>query len=102
MDHSAYEEWVRKGRPGVKPGKNVITKAVGPTPATNPDVNWEKWEKNDTYILCCDGLTDLVADHEISHILTAGGEVDDIANRLVSAANDAGGKDNISVVVCRI
>ena len=102
VDHSAYEEWVRRGRSGVKPGKNVITKAIGPKSATNPDVKWEAWDENDTYILCCDGLTDMVPDHEIAQILAAEGDVGEIANRLISAASDAGGKDNISVVVCKI
>jgi len=101
-DHSAYAEWIRNGRPGIKPGKNVITKAIGPTPATNADVNWEKWEPDDTYLLCCDGLTDIVPDEQIAQILAAEENMDVIANRLVAAANDAGGKDNISVVVCKV
>ena len=102
VDHSAYEEWIRRGRHGVRPGKNVITKAIGPTPVAHADVNWEKWEKDDTYLLCCDGLTDMVSDHEIATILAVEGSVEGIAGRLVSAANDAGGKDNVSVVVCRL
>lgn len=99
-DHSAYNEWVRKGRTGEEPGKNVVTRAIGPNPGVSADALWDKREKNDIYLLCCDGLTDLVTDEQLAHILAEGNDVDDIAGRLIDAANEAGGKDNISVVVC--
>jgi protein phosphatase len=102
VDHSAYEQWLRNGRLGLKPGRNVITKAIGPTVATSADIMWDKCERDDTYILCCDGLTDMISEREIARILTAEKNVTAVADRLVSAANDAGGKDNISVVVCRV
>ena len=52
--------------------------------------------------MCSDGLTDLLSDEQITDIIINGGEdVDGIASQLIDAANDAGGKDNVSVIVCR-
>jgi protein phosphatase len=101
-DHSAHAEWESNGRIGQEPGKNVITRAIGPNAAVIADIEWDKWRKDDTYLLCSDGLTDLVTDDQITHILKNEKDVDVITKRLVEAANDAGGKDNTSVVVCRI
>ncbi len=102
VDHSAYEEWVHNGRVGQEPGKNVITRAIGPNVGAVADIGWGKWRKDDVYMLCSDGLTDMLPDDEIAEMITAGKNLDDTALRLVDAANEAGGKDNISVVLCRI
>ena len=102
-DHSAYEEWIRGGRSGEAPAKNIVTRAIGPKEGVLPNIEWEKYEKDDTYILCSDGLTDMMPDDEIVDILKAHeNNVDDMATRLVDAAIEAGGKDNTSVVVCRV
>ncbi len=102
-DHSAYAEWVNDGKQGVEPGKNVITRAIGPTANVVADIGWDKRQKGDLFILCSDGVTDMISDSRIEEIIKAGnGDVDEIANRLIDAANDAGGKDNASVVVCRV
>lgn len=101
-DHSAHSQWERNGRQGVEPAKHVITRAIGPGEMTAADVAWEKSLQGDIYILCSDGLTDMLTDGQISKILEKGQDVDEVAVRLVDAANDAGGKDNVSVVVCRV
>lgn len=101
-DHSAYAEWVRKGREGTEPGKNVVTRAIGPNPAVSAETLYEKWEPEDTYFMCSDGLTDLVSDEQIMEIIKSEEDVDAIATRLIDAANDAGGKDNVSVIVCKV
>jgi serine/threonine protein phosphatase PrpC len=101
-DHSAYAEWVRDGREGEKPAKNIITRAVGPHTAASPDIGWDQHQKDDIYILCSDGLTDMVPEDKIKEILNPMGSVEKIAQRLVDAANEAGGKDNVSVVVCKV
>lgn len=102
-DHSAYEEWVRDGRSGEAPAKNLVTRAIGPKEGVLPNIEWEKYQKDDTYILCSDGLTDMTTNDEIADILKAHEDnVDDIATRLVETALEAGGKDNTSVVVCRV
>jgi len=102
VDHSAHEEWESNGKIGQEPGKNVITRAIGPNAAVVADIEWDKWRQNDIYILCSDGLTDMITDDQVAEILKGGNNPDDIAKRLVDAANDAGGKDNTSVVVCKV
>jgi protein phosphatase len=102
LDHSAHAEWVKNGMHGPEPRKNIITRAIGPFPSTSVEIKWEKWLQGDVYILCSDGLTDMLMDEKIVQILNSEKNVDDIASRLIHAANDAGGKDNTSVVVCRV
>ena len=67
-DHSAYTEWLNRGRIGDEPSKSIITRAVGPKEGVIPDMNWEKGKKEDIYLLCSDGLHDQVSDDEISDI----------------------------------
>jgi len=101
-DHSAHIEWERNGRLGAEPGKNVITRAIGPSHAVTPETLWDTRQSGDMYLLCSDGLTDMISDDEIALILNEGGDVPDICSRLIRAANDAGGGDNVSVVLCRV
>jgi serine/threonine protein phosphatase PrpC len=101
-DHSAYMEWVREGSLGKEPAKNIVTRAIGPKEGVVPDIEWEPCQEKDTYILCSDGLHDMLSDEEIVDILKNNDNVDDMAVRLVDAAIDAGGKDNTSVVVLRV
>lgn len=101
-DHSAHSQWERSGRQGAEPAKHVITRAIGPNKMTSADVSWEKWQKDDAYLLCSDGLTDMLSDKNISQIIDAHHDVEQIATHLIDAANEAGGMDNVSVVVCRV
>ncbi len=101
-DHSAYFEWIRKGKSGVEPAKNIITRAVGPNAAVSANCDWDNRQKNDIYILCSDGLTDMISEGQIVDILTLEKNVDAVSIRLIDTANDAGGKDNVSVIVCRV
>ena len=101
-DHSAHTEWERSGRNGIEPAKHIITRAVGPDKTATVDIGYEKRLKNDIYLLCSDGLTDMLADEKISQIMAMDGDVNELAAGLVDAANEAGGKDNISVVVCKV
>ena len=100
-DHSVYADWERGGRMGQEPKKNVITRAIGPSMAVSPDVRWEPVQSDDFYLLCSDGLNDMVPEDRIIEIFSNQTDVDVIARQLVDAANAAGGKDNVSVVVCR-
>ncbi len=80
------------------PLKNIITRALGMEPAVEVDVKWEKVKAGDVYLLCTDGLTDLVPDEEIKVILSKHGkELESACKDLISAANSAGGSDNITV-----
>jgi protein phosphatase len=101
-DHSLYVEWEREGRIGEEPGKNVITRAIGVSPGVEADIEWDKRQEDDIYILCSDGLTDMITDEQIEEILYDVNDVDNITNRLVDAALTAGGIDNVSVVVCKV
>ena len=102
VDHSAHSQWERDGRAGMEPAKHVITRAVGPNQNTTVDIGYGKWQKNDLYILCSDGLSDMVTNDTIARIIGAEEGVERIANALVDAALGAGGKDNVSVVVCQV
>ena len=101
-DHSARKEWERTGRQGHAPNKNIITRAIGPTVGVSAETAWEGFRSEDVYILCSDGLTDMVPTQEMIKILGEETEVEALANRLIDSANNAGGKDNASVVICRI
>lgn len=100
-DHSVHADWERAGRVGDEPKKNVITRAIGPSAAVSPEVAWEAVQPDDLYLLCSDGLSDMIDESQIRDIFRSETDVDVIAQRLVDAANAAGGKDNVSAVVCR-
>ena len=89
-DHSLYEEWVKAGGMGKPPGKNVITRAIGSSPGVEADIEWDKRQKDDIYLLCSDGLTDMVKDEHMEVILNNGSNVNDITKRLVDVALAAG------------
>ncbi len=101
-DHSAYAEWLNQDRIGAEPAKNIVTRAVGTKEDVIPDIGWEKGKKEDIYILCSDGLSDMVEDNVISNIIESTDSVDRIAVNLLNAALDAGGPDNISIIVCKL
>lgn len=101
-DHSAYFEWKRKGRIGPEPARNIVTRAIGPKEGVIPDINWEESREKDIYVLCSDGLNDMISDDRISEIISKGSSADEIAVTLVEAALEAGGKDNTSVIVCKV
>ncbi|MGD9160569.1 MAG: protein phosphatase 2C domain-containing protein [Desulfobacteraceae bacterium] len=101
-DHSAYAEWVNKGCTGEEPGRNLVTRAIGPREGVIPDMNWEKGKEGDIYILCSDGLNDMIGDDEISDIIKSSDSVNNMTVNLLNAALDAGGTDNISIVACEL
>jgi serine/threonine protein phosphatase PrpC len=85
------------------PLKNIITRALGMEPTVEVDVKWEKAKTGDIFLLCSDGLTDLVPDGEISkHMIGGAGKLEVIAKNLIEAANSAGGTDNITVGLCKV
>ena len=103
-DHSLVQEMVRMGE--IKPeearnhpNKNVITRAVGVEKEVNIDFFDLRIRKGDKILLCSDGLSNMLEDNEIREIVTSGGDVEERARKLITAANQNGGKDNISVVL---
>ena len=88
------------------PLKNIITRALGMEANVEIDVKWDKAQSGDTYLLATDGLTDLVRDEDIARFLKKCGSGEEslqaACQELITAANNAGGSDNITVGICRL
>ena len=103
-DHSWVEEMVRRGGLGREearnhPDKNIITRAVGADDSVKVDFFSVQLKENDMILMCTDGLTNMLEDEEIRMILDGARDIVEKAQALVAAANDRGGRDNISVVL---
>jgi PPM family protein phosphatase len=106
-DHSIVQEQVDRGaitpeQARYAPNRNVLTRAVGIDREVEADVQTTAFEPGDVYLLCSDGLTDMLTDEEIRDTLAVARDVDAAAGRLVALANDRGGLDNISAIVVRV
>ena len=107
-DHSLVGELMRSGKLSPEeaethPQRSVITRAVGTEPDVDVDTFTVDTEAGDVFLLCSDGLTDMVSDDAIQSLLAGReGELEDVARELVEAANTSGGEDNITVVVFEI
>jgi len=107
-DHSLVAELVRTGRLTPEqavdhPHRSVITRAVGTEPSVDVDTLTVEAHAGDLYLLCSDGLTDMIGDAEILAQAEAGDRRPDaVAQLLVDAANRAGGSDNITVIAFEI
>ncbi len=107
-DHSLVGELVRSGRLSPEeaeshPQRSVITRALGTEPDVDVDTFTIQAEPDDLYLLCSDGLTDMVSPRELQALLVAhGSDLDAAARALVDAANAGGGEDNITVVLFQI
>ena len=113
-DHSLVGELVRAGRLSTEeaenhPHRSVITRAVGTEPSVDVETMTLPLEPGDLYLICSDGLTDIVRDEQIAELirnatadLAAPETLVDAAEALVDAANRAGGIDNITVVLFEI
>lgn len=104
MDHSFVMELVRKGEitreeASVHPNRNVITRAVGINYDVETDMSVAPVTSNDIILLCTDGLTGMLSDEEIAGFLKKPIKIDEKLDELIQAANDCGGKDNISVIL---
>jgi PPM family protein phosphatase len=82
--------------------KNVISRALGMKPSVKVDVRRLAPGIGDVFLLCTDGLTDMVSDPEILEIVLGQPNLDRCCDALIKAANAAGGKDNITVILARI
>ena len=82
--------------------KNIITRAIGTRPDVKPDIETTTVRPGDRYLLCSDGLSDLVEDLEILELVRGTASDEAAVGALVDAANDRGGKDNITVVLARV
>ncbi len=107
-DHSFSQELLDAGmiseeEARILPAKNLVTRAVGASPTLEPEVHDYELEAGDIILLCSDGLTEMVNNEGISALMSA--DEDNIAKaarRLVDNANEAGGRDNCSVILVRV
>ncbi|WP_337404936.1 Stp1/IreP family PP2C-type Ser/Thr phosphatase [Suilimivivens sp.] len=103
-DHSLVEEMVRMGgldREAARnhPDKNIITRAIGARDTIEIDFFHEELKSGDLILMCSDGLTTMLEDEEIGRILKTPGTIEERAERLIDAANQNGGRDNIAVIL---
>lgn len=106
-DHSLFCELVELGQISEQQAtdflyKNIITKAVGTEPFVEPSVHISDAQDQDIYIMCSDGLSDLLSRKEIETILNRTSQVETAANHLVEKAKQKGGYDNVTVVVMKV
>ncbi|HEY1465784.1 MAG TPA: Stp1/IreP family PP2C-type Ser/Thr phosphatase [Acidimicrobiales bacterium] len=103
-DHSLAEEMVRNGEitPAeaiVHPHRHILTRALGVSPEVDADLWRIRPEQGDRYLLCSDGLTNELSDGEITEILASIHSPQEAVEKLVEAARDHGGSDNITAVL---
>ena len=106
-DHSLVEEMRRKGQITDEqaedhPQRSIITRALGPEPRVEVDVQSVPALPGDVFLLCSDGLTTMVGEDRLGEILRQSPTLDAAVRDLVAAANDAGGRDNITAVAFRL
>jgi len=106
-DHSLVEEMVRQGRLSPEgaenhPQRSIITRALGPEPDVEVETCTYSARSGDVYLICSDGLTGMVSDGGVASILTESSSLEAAARALVDAANENGGRDNITVVLFRL
>ena len=106
-DHSLVGELLRSGRLSPEeaethPQRSVITRALGTEPDVDVDTFTVEAEPDDVYLLCSDGLTDMISPRDILAAVEANDDLDEVARALVNAANAGGGEDNITVVLFEI
>ncbi len=84
------------------PMRNIITKAIGAKETIDLIVQEEELQEDDLYLLCSDGLHGMISDNEILKIVAeSNGELEECVNNLIQAANDNGGKDNVTALAIR-
>ncbi len=106
-DHSLVDELMRQGRLTPEeavehPQRSVITRALGPEGMVEVDTRSFRARPGDVYLLCSDGLTTMLSEEQIAATLRAHPRLRDAGEALIAAANHAGGRDNITVVLIRL
>lgn len=103
-DHSLVNELIKRGELSkqaarVHPQKNVITRSLGIEEDVKIDLHYLTLAQNDVLLLCSDGLTDMLSDSQIQSVLEEATTPAKKCDRLIELANNAGGLDNITVVI---
>ncbi len=105
-DHSLLQEQIDAGlitpeQAAFSANKNLVTRAVGVEDTVLLETHHHDVQPGDMYLMCSDGLSDMLDDASIGQLLLAHDSLESGCRALIDAANDAGGKDNISVVLVR-
>jgi protein phosphatase len=106
-DHSLLQEHIDAGLISLEQAatssiKNLVTRALGVEEAVLLEVNEYPVEMGDIYLMCSDGLSDMADDAAIARIVSSEADLNQKAGLLIEAANDLGGRDNISVLLVEI
>ena len=106
-DHSLVGELVERGKlteeqAETHPQRSVITRALGPEPDVAVDVKAYHARGGDRFLLCSDGLTSMIPEARVKQILEGTEALEEAGRELIAAANDAGGRDNITVLLFRL
>ena len=101
-DHSYVQQLVEdkkitREEAKTHPKKNMLTRALGCTPYVEPDLRARNFEKGDIFIICSDGLTNMVEEKRIYELIRQ--DINKAADELIKEANEAGGYDNITVII---
>jgi len=106
-DHSMVQELLRRGlmtpdEARTSLNRNLVTRALGIDPTVEVDVHEQPYEDGDLYLLCSDGLNDVLADEQIAAVLASHpGDMESAAQQLIADVNKHGGPDNVSIVLIR-
>ncbi len=106
-DHSLVDELMRQGKITPEealdhPQRSVITRALGPEPSVEVDTRSYLARAGDVYLLCSDGLTTMLPEERVAELMRSHSRLRDAGEALIAAANEAGGRDNITVVLFRL
>ena len=106
-DHSLVEELVRQGKltpeeADEHPQRSIITRALGAEEGVEADSRTWPGRHGDVYLICSDGLTSMIPEARVAEVLAAAPSLAVAGRSLIDAANDAGGRDNITVVLFRL
>lgn len=105
-DHTMLQEQIDSGIMTVEDAarlgfKGMLTRGLGVLDSVEAELGVHDAQADDLFLICSDGLTDLVDDRDVAVVLSADGDLGQRADRLVALANDNGGRDNISVILAR-
>ena len=106
-DHSLVEELVRQGKltpeeADEHPQRSIITRALGAEEGVEADSHTWAGRDGDVYLICSDGLTSMIPEAHVAQVLAEAPSLAGAGRMLIDAANDAGGRDNITVVLFRL
>ena len=106
-DHSLVSEMIELGELSERSAedvtyKNIITRAIGTTPKVEASMGISEFEENDLFMMCSDGLSDLLSTEEMEEIMQDSDVLEIAVDRLIKTAINRGGIDNVTVLLMRV